>query len=60
MRKLYGTECELCVATLGILNTADWEGQGGNCDSCNWELVDGSLAREQAREEAREAYRTNN
>jgi hypothetical protein len=60
MGKLYGTECASCVATLGILNTADWEAQGGNCDSCNWEIVDGSLAREQGREEANEAYRTDN
>ena len=57
MAKLFGTECELCVATLGILNTADWEGQGGNCDSCNWGLADGSLARESAEANAQDAYR---
>ncbi len=60
MSKLIGTECLMCVATLGILNTADWDGQGGNCDSCNWGLADGSLARQEAQEEAREAHRTNN
>ena len=60
MPTLTGTECELCPATLGIINTADWDGQGGNCDTCNWELADGSLAREQAREEANEAWRTDN
>ena len=60
MRKLFGTECSSCVATLGILNTADWDGQGGNCDSCNWGIVDGSLDREQGREEALEAHRTDN
>lgn len=55
-----GTECELCPAILQDYNTSDWDGQGGNCDNCNEQLADASLAREEAREEANEAWRTDN
>jgi hypothetical protein len=55
-----GTDCELCPAILTDWNTGDWEGQGGNCDNCNWELADGSLAREQGREQQQiDNYRNN-
>jgi hypothetical protein len=60
MAKLFGTECATCATTLGILNTADWDGQGGNCDTCNWDIVDGSLARQDARDQAQiDRYRNN-
>ena len=60
MTTLLGTECELCPTILEDYNTSDWDGQGGNCDNCNEQLADASLAREEAREEANEAWRTDN
>jgi hypothetical protein len=53
-------ECEMCPAILSDWNTQDWDGQGGNCDRCNEQLADDSLARSEAREEANEAWRTDN
>jgi hypothetical protein len=53
-------ECVLCPAILSDWNTQDWGGKGGHCDKCSEQLADASLAREEAREEAHEAYRTDN
>jgi hypothetical protein len=55
-----GTECELCPSILSDWNTSDWDGQGGNCDKCNEQLADDSLARDDARDQAQiDRYRNN-
>ena len=60
MATLKGTECEYCEATLTADNTQDWQAENGACDSCCDYFADSYLMREQAKEEANEALRTDN
>jgi hypothetical protein len=53
-------ECIHCDRLLTKEATQDWGGKGGVCDNCSEQLADSSLMREQALEEANEAYRTDN
>jgi hypothetical protein len=53
-------ECIHCDRLLTKEATQDWGAKGGVCDNCSEQLADSSLMREQAREEANEAWRTDN